>query len=69
MQYFPGFVTDAMPHESVCSKVCVKERGGMSFGDFNHNNWTSIITYSFLHLDIHVHGVDAFSINFYGLNF
>ena len=25
VQYFPGFVTDAVPHESVCSKV---ERGG-----------------------------------------
>ena len=21
MQYFPGFVTDAVPHESTCSKV------------------------------------------------
>ena len=21
VQYFPGFVTDAVPHESVCSKV------------------------------------------------
>jgi hypothetical protein len=28
VQYFPGFVTDAVPHDSMCSKV-EGERGGL----------------------------------------